>query len=122
MIETKCATLFASAARTASANGDDQLNRYYRGVEIVVDVTVVPGVDTATFTLEGKDPLSGKYYTLLASAALVATGTVVMRIYPGAATTANLSANLVLPRAWRVKTTHSAATSFTYTVGANLLL
>lgn len=113
--------VYLEAARTASGNSGDLPNLNARGVEVVIDVTAVPTVETVTFTIEGKDPTSGKYYTLLASAALSAAGTVVLRVYPGAATTANLSANLPVPRAWRVKVVHSASGSFTYTVGANLL-
>lgn len=113
--------ILASAARTASANGVDRTNQNARGIIIAIDVTVVPGVDTVTFTLQGKDPASAKYYTILASAALVATGTVVLRVGPGLTAAANVVANDLLPRTWRIITTHSAGTSFTYSVGATLV-
>jgi hypothetical protein len=113
--------VYTSAARTASGNSGDQVNLHARGVEVVIDMTAVPTIQTVTFTIEGKDETSGKYYTLLASAAIVAVSTVVLRVFPGATAAANLSANLQLPRVWRVSTTHSAAGSFTYSVGANLL-
>jgi hypothetical protein len=114
--------ILSSAVRTASANGVDRTNHNARGLILVIDMTVVPGVDTVTFTIQGKDPASGKYYTVLASAALVATGTVVLRVGPGLTAAANLVANDILPRTWRVITTHSAGTSFTYSVGAVLVL
>jgi hypothetical protein len=114
-------TALASAARTATNNSGDLLNANARGVEVIVDVTAAPGVDTVTFTIQGKDATSGKYYTLLASAAVSAVGTTVLRVYPGTTAAANLVANLPVPRVWRVLATHSAATSFTYSVGANLI-
>ena len=121
-METGIRTLYVAGVRSASSEIDDQCNAFWRGVDVVIDVTAVPGTDTVTFTIEGKDQASGKYYTLLASAALVATGTVVLRVYPGLAVAVNASANAVLPRTWRVKVEHSAATDFTYSVGANLHL
>lgn len=119
--ETEARTVLASAIRAANNNSGKLMNNAHRGVDVIIDVTAVPTVDTVTFTVEGEDPASGKWYPLLASAALVAAGTVVLHIYPGATVTANLSANANLPRAWRVTATHSAATNFTYSVGANLL-
>lgn len=119
--ETEARTVLAAAVRAATGNSGDLANNACRGVDVIIDMTAVPGVDTVTFSIEGKDPVSGKWYTLLASAALVATGVVVLHVYPGATVTANLSANANLPRAWRVVATHSAATNFTYSVGANLL-
>lgn len=114
--------ILSSAVRAASANGQDRTNQNARGILVVIDVTAVPTVDTVTFTLQGKDPASGKYYTILASAALVAAGTVVLRVYPGLTAAANLVASDALPRTWRLITTHSAATNFTYSVGAVLLV
>lgn len=121
MIENQQVVVLASAARVASNNSDDQVNRFYRGVEVVADVTAVPGVDTVTFTVEGQDPVSKKWYTLLASAAISAQSTVSLTVYPGVTVAANAAASRPLPRAWRVKVTHSAGTSFTYSVGASLI-
>lgn len=115
--------LFPSASRTASANGADQANKGpYRGLVLVIDTTLVPGAAPSTgFTVQGKDPVSGKYYTILASAAIVAVGTVVLRIYPGLVAAANLVASDVLPSTWRVITTHGNANPVTYSVAALLI-
>lgn len=118
---TKSVTVLASAVRAATLSSDLQCNDYFRGVEVVLDMTAVPGVATVTFTIEALDPTSGKYFTLLASTAIVATGTTVLRVYPGLTAAANAVANDVLPRGWRVTATHSAGTNFTYSVGANYL-
>jgi len=113
--------ILASAARTTSANGADRTNQTCRGFKLVIDMTAVPGVDTVTFTVQGKDPASGKYYTLLASGAIVAASTVVLSLYPALTAAANAVANDILPRTFRVITTHSAASSFTYSVGMILI-
>lgn len=118
--ETEARSVLASAIRAATNNSGELANNAARGLDLIIDMTAVPTVDTVTFTIQGKDPVSGKWYDILASAAIVAVSTVVLRVYPGATVTANVSANACLPRAWRVLATHSAGTNFTYSVGANL--
>jgi len=115
-------TVLASAARTATTNSADQTNYNARGVHVLLNVTVVPGVDTVTLSIQGKDLLSGAYYTLLTGPAVVATGMNVYKVFPGITAVANGTASDVLPRTWRVSVTHSAATSFTYSVGAALVI
>lgn len=119
--ENRALTVLASAVRAATNNSADQKNRDAKGLHVIIDMTAVPGVDTVTFTIQGKDPLSGKYYTLLASAAIAAVSTVVLKVYPSLTAAANLVASDVLPTDWRVLATHSAATNFTYSVGAQLV-
>jgi len=115
-------TILASAVRAATNNSADFTNYNARGLHLVFDITAVPGVDTVTLTLQGKDALSGKYYTILAGSAQVGVATVVMRVYPGLTAAANLTANDILPRTWRVSVAHSGAGNFTYSVGASLIL
>jgi hypothetical protein len=121
-IENRPLTVLASTARTATNNSGDLVNRSARGLHLIIDMTVEPGVDTVTFTIEGKDPLSAKYYTILASAALTAVATTVLKVYPGLTAAANLVASDVLPKDWRVVATHSGATTTTYSVGAQLIM
>jgi hypothetical protein len=114
-------TCYASAARTATPTAmADQTNLGHRGLHVVIDVTAVTADPSVVFTIQGKDSLSGKYYTLLASAALVTTGTVVLKVYPGITVAANLSVSDVLPRTWRVIAVHGDTDSITYSVGASL--
>lgn len=115
-------TAFASAVRTASGNSGDLINVGSRGLHVVIDMTAVPTVETVTFTIEAKDPLSGKYYDVLVSSAIVAVSTVVLKVYPGLVVAANLAANDILPKTYRIKTTHSASGNFTYSVSANLVV
>lgn len=117
-------TVLASAVRSATNNSADSINRNARGLYIVFDITAVPGVQTVTLTVTGKDPVSGKYITLLTGAAEVAVATKTYLVYPGAGAAAN-GVNVVngfpLPRTWRVTITHSGAGNFTYSVGAMLI-
>lgn len=106
----------------ASAN---QANRGGRGVEVVVDITTLGGTTpNYTVVIEGLDPLSGKYYTLLTSAALAAVATTVLTIYPGVTVAANLAASRPLPPSWRVKGTTGggAGAAVTGKVSAAVLL
>jgi hypothetical protein len=114
--------VITGAGATTSANGPDYANGAFRGIKVVVDLTVNGGgLGSITVTIEGKDAASGKYYTLLASAALTAVATTVLTVFPGAPATANVSANDQLPKTFRVKVTANNANPTSYTVGATLL-
>jgi hypothetical protein len=118
-----CITAYGSGVvRTASSDSGLLQNKYARGCVVAIDMTAVPGVDTVTFTLEGQDGVSGKWYTIIASTAIVAVSTVLLRAYPGLTASANAVVSDVLPCAFRVRATHSAASNFTYTVGVQLEL
>ena len=116
--------LITHTAASAGVNGADQTNINGRGIKVVVDVTAITGtVPTLTVTLQGKDTASGKYYTLLASTAIAATGTTVMDVYPGLTAAANATANTTLPKTWRVISTIGGTTpAVTATVGASVIV
>jgi hypothetical protein len=105
---------------TATTNGGDLENLSSRGAHIVIKITGLTGT-SATFTVQGKDALSGDYYTILASAALTGTGTTVLRIYPGLTASANLVASDVIPRFFRVIMTAASLTDLDATVGVSLI-
>lgn len=70
---------------------------------VVIDVTAITGtVPMLTVTVEGKDQNTGKYYTILVSAAISTVSTTVLRIFPGAVAAANVTANDFVPRTFRV--------------------
>lgn len=108
---------FASAVRSATLVGDDNKKvSGNHGLVAILNVTAVPGVDTVQLVIEGKDPVSGVYYTILSSTARVAAGTDVLRVLPGIAVTANQTASDVLPDTYRARVVHSAGTNFTYSL------
>lgn len=116
-------TVLSSAARTATGQSADQTNHNARGLHLVIDVTAVSGTSpTLVVTIQGKDALSGKYYTVLASASITAVGTTVLRVGPGLTAAANTVANDIMPRTWRIDYTIGGTTpSFTFSVGASLI-
>lgn len=113
-------TLLAAAVRAATVNSADFVNFNGRGLVVVFNVSAVPGVQTVTLELQGRDALSGLYYTILSSAAIVGVSTTVLRIYPATAPVANIAADHPLPRIFRARVVHSGAGNFTYSVGASV--
>lgn len=114
-------TIYSSAARTADPKVEDIPNASYRGLHLVIDVTAVSATPSVVFTIKGKDPVSGQVWTILASAAITATGTTVLRVYPGLTAAANAVASDVLPPVWQVTAVHADADSITYSVTAHLV-
>lgn len=115
-------TALASAARTASTQSPDIVNYNGRGVLVFVDVTAVTATPSITVAIEGKDPVSGKYFSLLTGAALTAVSTQLLVVYPGVTETANADVATPLPRTWRVNVTHADADSITYSIGYAIIL
>ena len=118
-------TVLASAARTATTVSADQTNYNHKGIFVVFDVTAVPGGDTVQLKLQAYDGASGKYIDLLTGTAESAVGTYLYGLYPGIGDKNAIFDNyeeIMLPRTWRVQIVHSAATSFTYSVGVAYVL
>jgi hypothetical protein len=109
----------SQSAASAGVTSGDQQNPTFRGIKVVVNITAISGTTpTLTVTLQGKDLASGTYYTLLASAALNATGQTVLTVYPGLTASANVTANDIVPRTFHIVAAIGGTTpSVTYTVG-----
>lgn len=114
-------TVLASAARTATTASADLVNYNARGVWCFLDITAVPGGDTVQLTLDFKDAASGLWQNIITDTAQSATSQRKFMVYPGIIDTGSkmsVISVLALPRIWRVRMVHSAASSFTYSVGA----
>lgn len=114
-------TVLSSAIRAVTTNSATFTNYASIGAHVIIDVTVVPGIDTITPKIEGVDPTSGQYYDILVGVPIISTGVTVLKICPGIYGSPNMQANDMLPTTWRVTLTHSASTNFTYSVGAHLI-
>lgn len=117
-------SLAALAAAAAGGQSADQVNLNGRGVKVVIDITALAGTTpTLTVTIQGKDPVSGKYFTILVSAALAAVATTVLTVYPGIVAAANVAANDALPRDWRISYAigGSAGQAVTATITASVI-
>jgi hypothetical protein len=110
----------ASGARTTTQTMADQTNLNKKGIRVVV-VTTAIGTGSITCAIQAKDPASGNWVTMLTGAAITTNTTNTYLVYPGAANTANVSANDRLPRTWRLLVTANNANSATYSVGYMLL-
>lgn len=115
-------TVLASAARTAAPDTKEfeAPGVAYTGLHLVIDVTAVTLTPSITVTIQGVDRTSGKVYTILASAAITATGTTILKVFPAATAAANLVANDLLPPIFRITVTHADADSITYSVADQL--
>lgn len=114
-------TLIKSGSYTASQNSPDITNPGCKGVVVVVDITSGSSLQL-TVAIKGKDEVSGKYTTLLASATLTGTGTTVLRIYPGLTPSSNQTVSDVLPRTWRVEVTAGNGNAAVYSVGGLMVV
>ena len=91
-------TLFAGALPAS----DGILTSSGKFLDLVLDITNVGGAGTVTVTIRGYDPVSGKVYLILASTALAAVATTVLRVGPGLTAAGNLTANDFIPISWGV--------------------
>ena len=116
--------LVLSAAGLGTVNTADLYNIPCKGVVVVINITAITGTTpTLTVTVQGKAPAGNVYYTILASAALAATGQTVLRVYPGLTAAANLTASDVIPRTWRISYTIGGTTpAVTATIDAMLIV
>lgn len=115
-------TVLASASRTTTQTQSDQTNYNHKGIIVVLDMTVAGASPSVTLEIDGKDPVSGKYYAILTGAAVTTVTTNVYKVYPGVTTGANAAVSDVLPRTYRIKVTANNANAGTYSVGAMLIL
>lgn len=115
-------TLLTSAARTTTQNGADTTNYNHRGLHVILDMTESASSPSVTLTVQGKDEISGKYYTILAGAAVTTTTTNIYKVYPGITAAANASASDILPRSFRIIVTANNANTGTYSVGYSLVV
>ena len=111
-------TLFASAARTATATSSVfRRTGQARGFAIQVDCTASADTPSVVFTLQNRTTTNGgTWATVLASAAVTGAATVNLIAHPDAADTANLSENTQTLDVWRVIATHADSDSITYSV------
>lgn len=115
------ALITGTAQVAGTATSSRQKNTQHVGVKIAINITAIPGGSTLVVTIRGYDPVSGTAYTILASAALNATGETVLTVYPGLTASANLAANDVMPPTWDVTAVVAGAGSATFTVAESML-
>lgn len=106
--------IFESAARTATSSVTVPV-KSCQGL-FFIDVTAVSATPSVVFTISGVSPAGDSVYTILASAAITATGLTVLRVSPHLSASANAIAQDILPASLRVTATHADSDSITYEV------
>lgn len=113
----------AGTVLNASGNSVD----YYSGasgLDVYFNITALTGTTPSlTVTIQGKDPVSGQYYTILASAAVTTAVFTHLQAVDGIAVAANLTANMQMPPIWRLAWTigGSAGPTVTCSISATPL-
>ena len=114
--------IYTSAARTATSSVDRDDRHHPRvGMHLIIDVTAIAATPSVVPSIQGYDATSNKYYDILVGAAITATGTTVLKVFPGATPAANTVANDFMPGRWRLLMTHADADSITFSVAVQMM-
>jgi hypothetical protein len=118
----KTLAILENATRTTPGSSQVFTNEVAEAAVLTIDVSALSGTSPSlVVTLLGIDPVSGKAYPILETAAITAVGTVVLRIGRGLAASAGLVANDILPHQFRVGYTIAGTTpSISFSLGASL--
>jgi hypothetical protein len=90
--------LGAVITHTAAAAGtyNSSVLDTHQGIGLMVFINVTAVTGSVTVTIKNVDPVSGATATVLASAAIAATGLTVLKVYPGLTAAANATANDII--------------------------
>lgn len=119
-LKNEIVEIFKSAARVATVSFSHKANQHETGV-LVIDVTAAAATPSVVATIRGVDPLSGKKWDILASAAITGIGTTVLKVGRGLTAAANAVANDVLPPNIEIEFAHADADSITYSAALHLI-
>lgn len=108
--------LVSSGAFDATANAEFGVGVDINVVEAVIITTAVGVTPSTVFSIQGWDPASSTWETLISSAAVIATGTTSIQVNPGSASVTNVSAQRLVRQKMRFLATHGNAVSHTYSV------
>jgi hypothetical protein len=116
------APLIAAVGASTDQIAGPYYSQGFKGITVVLDVTAVASA-SLTVIVEGFDQASGKYFPILTSGAITATGTTSHTIYAGLvnASGAGLSttANNIMAAVFRIRV-HVTGGTASFTVGAVL--
>ncbi len=130
---TEPLTILPSAARPVVTKSTDWSDVGAIGGIFHFNVTTVTSAPTVgpTFVVEGRESITGKYYTLAQVGTTDSTSTGIRRIgiYPGISTASISSSGILeqnnvsfpLPFTWRVTSTSASTGEITYSVSVDLI-
>ena len=105
-------TIFASAARTATATASISCGSL--GGIFVIHVTAATATPSVVFNIDGTS--GDTSWTIIDSAAITGTGTTVIRVHPSLTASANTIAKDILPSSIQVTAVHADTDSITYSM------
>jgi hypothetical protein len=113
--------LLPSQARTVSTNSAEASTPPNTpGATFFVDASTIASTETIQLVIQGKDPASGDFFTLVSFTAISSAADWVYTVYPGAVETIANSTHevqgLALPELWRARVVHSSTGSHVYSV------
>ena len=117
-------TLLASGTHTTLQQSATIPNANYRGVILYLNITAASGTGGLSPILVATDPVSGASSNVATiGSAKTATGLIVYTIYPvsGLTTASGGTLAFPLPANWSIKINVGDATSYTYSLSADLL-
>lgn len=120
-VHTPQLTLFPSAARTAAPTPAEFDAGGHHGCHVVIRLTAVTASPTLTPTVAFYDELADVWCTLLVGSDITATGTTVLKVYPGIAAVAGASASDCIHGRCRLSVAHADADSATYSASVHLI-
>ena len=116
-------TVHASIARTVDPTDYELVLRSGEartGIRLTINCSATSATPSVVFTIKGYDPVSGGTYTILASAAITATGITTLQIGPGLVAVTNLAAQALIPNRLLITAVHNDTDSITYSVGLEI--
>lgn len=100
-----------TTATAQTVHGPDIVNIWGTSAKFFVNVSAASGTNPTTLvTIEGKDPVSGTYYTILASTALAGVTSQLLAVGPGITVAANKSVADWMPPVFRISVTYGGTT------------
>ena len=100
-----------TTATAQTVHGPDIVNIWGTSAKFFVNVSAATGtLPTTLVTIEGKDPISGTYYTILASTALAGVTSQLLAVGPGITAVANKSVADWMPPVFRISVTYGGTT------------
>lgn len=120
-IDANAGLVTISAAGAGTLNSADFLNINGRGVVLGINTTV-DAAGAYTVAIQGKDVVSGQYYTIpgAITGSIAATGFTTLAIYPGIIAAAGAAVSWPLPRTWRIQVVVTTG-PITATIGASII-
>lgn len=120
-VDANAGLITISAAGAGTLNSPDFLNINGRGVVVGINTTV-DAAGAYTVALQGKDIVSGQYYTIpgAITGTIATTGFSTLAVYPGIVAAANAAVSWPLPRTWRIQVVVTTG-PITATIGASVI-